>query len=229
MKTVAILQSNYIPWKGYFDIIGMVDEFIIYDEVQFTKNDWRNRNRIKTRNGLEWLSIPVRHKSLDQTIAETVVADDRWSVKHWKSIENSYAKAPCFSHYAPEIQRLYERAANLTLLSEINVLFIREICALLKIETLITSSSQYTLAGDRVDRLVNICHQANADAYLSGPAAMDYIDTNAFEDRGIRLEWMEYGGYPEYPQLFPPFQHGVSILDLMFCAGSEARKYLKAR
>ena len=160
-KKVAILQSNYIPWKGYFDIIHMVDEFILYDDVQYTKNDWRNRNKIVTKDGLIWLSIPVLHTGkFSQKIRETKVIDGRWADKHWRSIEYSYSQG--------------------------------------------------------------------GGAYLSGPAAKDYIRENLFAEEGIALEWMDYSGYPEYPQTLQQFEHGVSVLDLIFHKGPEAKNYMKS-
>jgi hypothetical protein len=227
MKKVAILQSNYVPWKGYFDLIAAVDEFVIYDEVQFTKNDWRNRNKIKTRNGVEWLTIPVRQERLEQKISETKVIDGRWSLKHWKAIANSYARAQYFKLYAPVIEDLYSRAGQLEFLSEINLLFIQRICELLTITTKITSSRQYDLSGDRVGRLVSVCGQVGAGTYLSGPAAKSYLDESLFDASGIRVEWMSYDGYAEYPQLFTPFEHGVTILDLLFNAGPQSKSYMK--
>jgi hypothetical protein len=228
-KKVAILQSNYVPWKGYFDLMRAVDEFIVYDEVQYTKNDWRNRNRIKTQAGVQWLSIPVRQERLEQKISETRVADSRWAARHWKAIANSYARARYFEHYAPMIEGWYLEAGECELLSDINVLFIREICATLGITTSITSSRDYNLQGDRVERLVDICRQAGADVYLSGPAARDYLAEACFAEAGMRVEWMRYDGYPEYAQLFPPFEHGVTILDLLLNVGPEHAAFMKAR
>ncbi|ULX54810.1 hypothetical protein A9P79_23415 [Cupriavidus taiwanensis] len=228
MKTVAILQSNYIPWKGYFDLLAAVDEFVIYDEVQYTKNDWRNRNKIKTCNGTQWLSIPIRQERLRKKISETRVSDSRWAAKHWKALANNYAKAPYFRRYAEVIEEAYLRAGRLELLSEINLLFIRTVCSLLAIETSITSSSDYELVGDRTMRLADICQQASAHLYLSGPAAREYLDETVFAAKGIRVAWMDYSGYPAYDQLFPPFDHSVSILDLLFCTGPAAKEYMKA-
>ncbi|MDR5779080.1 WbqC family protein [Caballeronia sp. LZ065] len=227
MKKVAILQSNYIPWKGYFDMIAAVDEFVIYDEVQFTKNDWRNRNRIKTRNGGEWITIPVQQERLDQKISETRVLNGRWAVKHWKAIANNYARAPYFAQYADVLEALYRQAGQLEWLSEINLLFIRTICNLLGVTTNITSSRDYDLSGDRVARLVSVCCQADAQVYLSGPAAKNYLDEALFAAAGVGVEWMSYDGYPEYPQLHAPFEHGVTVLDLLLNTGPHYKTYMK--
>ena len=228
-RKVAILQSNYVPWKGYFDLIRSVDEFILYDEVQYTKNDWRNRNRIKTQTGVQWLTIPVRQDRLGQKISETRVVDSRWAARHWRTVVNNYARAPHFEKYAAMVEAWYSEAGACELLSDINAFFIREVCAIFGITTHITSSRDYELEGDRVERLVGICRQAGADIYLSGPAASDYLDETLFTNAGVRVEWMQYDGYPEYPQLFPPFAHGVSILDLLFNVGPEHAAFMRVR
>ncbi len=228
-KKVAILQSNYIPWKGYFDIIHMVDEFILYDDVQYTKNDWRNRNKIVTKDGLIWLSIPVLHTGkFSQKIRETKVIDGRGADKHWRSIEYSYSKAECFERYAERIKRVYEACREETYLSRINYLFIREICDILGIGTKISYSSDYCLAEGKTERLVQLVKDAGGGSYLSGPAAKDYIRENLFAEEGIALEWMDYSGYPEYPQTLQQFEHGVSVLDLIFHKGPEAKNYMKS-
>lgn len=229
MKRIAILQSNYIPWKGYFDIIASVDEFVLYDEVQFTKNDWRNRNRIKTRTGVQWLSIPVRQERLSQAIDQIRVADGRWATKHWNTLAQNYARARYFKDYAAQIEQLYGEARELEFLSAINALFIRRLCGLLGVTTRITPSGTYALEGDRVARLVGICRQAQATTYLSGPSARGYIDEQAFAAGGVGVEWMDYSGYPVYGQPYPPFEHGVSVVDLLFNCGPLHREFMKRR
>ena len=195
MKRVAVLQSNYIPWKGYFDIINMVDEFILYDDMQFTKNDWRNRNKIMTPNGLQWLSIPVKMKGkFGQKINETVVFDHRWADKHWKSIYYNYAKARFFKDYAERIKMVYEQCKDELYLSIINYKFICEICSILGINTKISWSSDYCLADGKTERLVKLVKDAGGSWYLSGPAAKDYIEEDLFKRAGIILEWMDYSG-----------------------------------
>lgn len=229
MKKIAILQSNYIPWKGYFDIIHMVDEFILYDDMQYTKRDWRNRNKIMTKDGLKWLSIPVSVKGkYHQKINETKVLGHEWADRHWRSIQNSYAKAGYFGMYAGRIQGIFEKCRTEAFLSRINYLFIKEICDILGIKTTITWSSDYQLADGKTERLVALVKDAGGDCYLSGPAARDYIEDGLFREAGISLEWMDYAGYPEYTQLFGPFEHGVSILDLIFNEGPHARDFMKS-
>lgn len=227
MKKVAILQSNYIPWKGYFDLIAAVDEFIIYDEMQYTKNDWRNRNKIKTVKGVEWITIPVRIESLSQKIDETEIFVDNWSVKHVKTLQANYAKAKCFNEVKEVVFAWYEQAGKTKSLSEINFIFIKHICDFLKIDTKLSFSTDYGLVEGKSERLVDLCQKSNATIYISGPAAKDYLDTNLFDKENITVEWMNYSGYPEYDQQFLPFEHGVSILDLIFNEGENSRNFLK--
>jgi len=225
-KKIAILQSNYIPWKGYFDMIASVDVFVIYDEVQFTKNDWRNRNLIKTKNGLQWLTIAVKHEKLSQAICETEVFKQNWVKKHIGTLQANYAKAPFFGEYKSRIFDLYENVS--TNLSEINVDFIKEICGILDIDTKIIDSRSLNLSGNKQEKLIQACKQLDAAIYLSGPAAKSYIDESNFADHNIKVEWMDYSNYKDYNQLYPPFEHGVSILDLIFNEGPNAKKYLKS-
>lgn len=226
MKRVAILQSSYVPWKGYFDIIGSVDEFILYDDVQYSKNGWRNRNRIKTREGTAWITIPVLWSGrFGQPIREVEIGDPRWADKHWKSIQTHYARAAWFPELAPVLADLYERAGGERSLSAVNEMFLRAICGLLGIRTRITCSMEYCLRGDRIERLVSLCEQSGAGEYLSGPAAKAYLAESALTDKGIAVRWMDYSGYSEYRQLFtPPFIHEVSILDLLLNEGPEGTR-----
>lgn len=215
MKKVAILQSNYIPWKGYFDIINSVDTFIIYDEVQYTKNDWRNRNQINSKQGLQWLTIPVRVQSLEQKIFETKISFAKWNKKHWNSITANYGKTPGFALHKERFEELY-LGCKTDVLSEVNVSFIKSINEVLGINTEIIDSRDLNLQGDKNERLVDAVKKVNGDLYLSGPAAQSYLDESLFTDESIKVEWKKYLGYPEYPSFHEDFQHGVSILDLIF-------------
>lgn len=226
-KKIAILQSNYIPWKGYFDIINQVDEFILFDDAQYTRNDWRNRNKIKAQSGSQWLTIPVQ-RDFGQKIRESKVENGDWAEKHWKSIKNNYAKAAHFSDNSKLFEGLYAECASEPYLSKINHRFITVICTELGIQTKISWSMDYEIGEGKTERLVSMCQQAGGSEYLSGPAAKDYLDEGAFAAAGIKLAYIDYGGYPEYPQLFPPFMHEVSILDLIFNAGPDAPKYMKS-
>ena len=227
MKKIAILQSNYIPWKGYFDLINMVDEFIIFDQVQYTKNDWRNRNQIKTKQGIQWLTIPVRHKESDQKIVDTKVSDLKWNTKHWRTIQQSYSKAPYFKEYKDIFEEFYLNNTE-EYLSQINFQLIKIINQILGIKTVIKWSSDFDLVEGQTEKLLGICKQAGADTYLSGPAAQGYFDEQLADQEGIQVEWMDYSGYPEYNQLHEPFEHGVTILDLIFNEGPNATKYMKS-
>ena len=225
-KRIAILQSNYIPWKGYFDLISSVDEFILYDTAQFTKNDWRNRNKIKTSGGLLWLSIPVRHR-FGQLIQDTTIRDSTWGRTHWRSLSQAYAKAAYFKMYKSAFEELYKKCSAESKLSNVNFQFIKQVCAILGIETTITWSRDYRLVDGQTKRLVDLCKQLGASEYISGPAATNYIESDLFARENIKLTYIDYSGYPEYPQLYPPFEHGVSILDLIFNTGPEAKMYMK--
>lgn len=224
-KKVAILQSNYIPWKGYFDLINQVDEFIIYDTVQYTKNDWRNRNKIMTKNGLLWLTIPVTVKNLSQKICETKISSNNWNIKHCKTIIQNYSKSPFFKDYSEIVKELYCNC-KYRYLSEINYYFIVAINELIGIETKVSWSSDYNILGGKTERLVNICKQAKASEYISGPAALDYIDQPLFTNENIKLTWMDYSHYDEYQQLGSGFSHQVSIFDLLFNLGFNVKQYL---
>ena len=225
-KKVAILQSNYIPWKGYFDLINMVDEFILFDTVQYTKNDWRNRNKIKTMNGPMWMTIPVRQENLSQLIVDTKTSDELWAKKHWKSLVQNYSKAKYFKDYKDVFEEFYLNSEE-EYLSQINYQLITTINTILGIKTKIRWSDEFELFDGQTEKLLGICKQCNASGYISGPAAKDYFDEGLAKQEKIQIEWMDYSGYPEYNQLFPPFEHGVSILDLIFNEGPNARKFMK--
>ncbi len=225
MKKVAILQSNYIPWKGYFDMMAAVDEFILYDDVQFTSSDWRNRNKIKTRQGVQWLTVPVV-KDFGQKIRDTRINGTVWATKHWKTIAQNYSRAPYFSEVAAFIQPLYLEHQH-ELVSDMNRAFLEIIRDYLGITTKISWSWDYQLIEGKTERLVDLCHQTGGDEYISGPAAKSYIDERLFDEAGIKLTWFDYEGYPEYPQLWGEFTHQVTVLDLLFNCGPESKKYMR--
>jgi hypothetical protein len=226
MKKVAILQSNYIPWKGYFDMIAAVDEFILYDDMQYTRRDWRNRNQIKTPQGQQWLTIPVKVKGkYFQTIRETEIDGMDWAVTHWNMITQNYKKTPYFDEVTAIFAPLYQR--HYSHLSPLNRDFIEAVCAYLGINTKISNSWDYELLEGKTERLVALCVQAGGTDYISGPAAKDYVEEHFFIERGVKLHWFDYSGYPEYPQRWGDFVHGVSILDLLFNCGKEAPNYMK--
>ena len=226
-KKIVILQSNYIPWKGYFDLINMVDDFVLYDEVQYTKNDWRNRNKIQTKQGIHWLTIPIRHKELGQKIIDTKVSDNRWNNKHWTTITQNYTKAPYFNKYKEVFEEFYLNTQE-EYLSRINLKLIEIVNEILGITTKIHWSSEFNLVNGQTERLVDICQQLGADTYLSGLAAKDYFDEDLARNNKINVEWMDYSGYREYNQIHQPFEHGVTILDLIFNEGPNAINFMKS-
>jgi hypothetical protein len=227
MKKVAILQSNYIPWKGYFDIIAAVDEFILYDDMQYTRRDWRNRNLIKTPQGPQWVTVPVKVKGrYHQTIRETELDGTEWEETHWKALTQNYRRAPHFDEVATLFEPHYLHRQH-THLSVLNRELIEAVCAYLNVTTKISNSWNYTLIPGKSERLADLCAQAGGAEYISGPAAKDYIDQRVFTDRGIKVSWFDYGTYPEYPQLWGEFTHDVTILDLLFNCGMDAPRYMK--
>jgi len=224
------VQSNYIPWKGYFDLINSVDEFILLDEVQYTRRDWRNRNRIKTAHGTQWLTIPVEVKGkYFQAVKETKVSDPNWGRDHWRTLSHCYGKAPFFRHFKDAFESLY-LGRNDEFLSDVNHAWITGVCEIMGITTRITRSMDYRLTEtDPTAKLLELCLQASASVYLSGPAARSYLDEGLFAGHGVAVRYMDYSGYAEYPQLHPPFEHAVTVLDLLFMVGPQASAYLERR
>jgi hypothetical protein len=226
-KRVAIVQSSYIPWKGYFDLIASVDEFVLYDDAQFTRRDWRNRNQIKTPSGPRWLTIPVLAKGrFEQRVRDTVVSDPHWPQRHWRSIQANYARAPHFPAYRDALEGLWLGSEE-ERLSLINHRLLSGLCSLLGIRARFSWSMDYTLEDERTARLVGICRQAGATTYVTGPSARAYLDERKFHDAGIVVEYADYAGYPEYAQLYPPFLHQVSVVDLLVHTGPDARRYMR--
>lgn len=222
---VAILQSSYIPWKGYFDIIHDVDLFIFYDDVQYTERDWRNRNKIKMSRGLEWLTIPTdgtrRH-----LIDEVRFADPKWQLNHWRTLRHVYGKTPHFEHYRPFLEDIY-LGRRWSYLSELNRHLIEHISReFLGISTVFADARQYGSVEAKQERIIDLLTKAGATLYVSGPSARNYIEEPRFAQAGIELVWKDYSGYPEYPQHYQPFEHHVTILDLLFHVGPEAPYYI---
>ena len=228
-RRVAIVQSNYIPWRGYFDLMSQVDAFVLLDDVQYTRRDWRNRNRITTPDGPRWLSIPVQTKgAFDQRIDQTRIADPGWRRSHWSAIEQAYRRAPHFDEIAAVLTPLYE-GLDAELLSEVNFAFLECVRAQLGIDTPMSYSSQYGTAGERNRRLLDICHATGASDYVSGPLARDYLDVELFAREGVAVQWFDYSGYRPYAQLYGDFEPSVSIVDLLFCEGDASRDFLRRR
>lgn len=236
-KTICINQSNYLPWRGYFDLIRKSDEFIVFDHVQYTRRDWRNRNRIKTRTGLMWLTVPVENADrlvVVQLIDETKVLNGYWVTKHLKTLHHCYHRAPHFDAVMGWLKPLYLDMAEEPFLSTINLRLLQAISRALGLTTPLRRCTDLlganSLEGmDRTTRIIRLCQSAGATRYLSGPAAKTYLNERTMAAAGIDVEWMDYGGYPDYPQLWGEFQPLVSIVDLLFCMGEKAGEYIGRR
>lgn len=226
-RRVAIVQPCYIPWKGYFDIIAHSDEFIIFDDVQYVERTWYNRNRLKTQYGTKWLSIPLKVAGRRlQSIAETEIAEP-WAEKHLNFVKSNYRSAPFFSDHSAVLQALYEQADRLQTLLAVDRLFIEFACKTLGIKTPLLIASDLGATGKATQRLLDLCLKRRATSYLSGPAAKSYLVEKEFEDAGVAVEWMDYAGYPEYPQLHGTFDHAVSVIDLLLSTGPQAAHFMK--
>ncbi len=225
MKRVVINQSNYIPWKGFFDLIHDADQFVFYDDVQFTKHDWRNRNLVKGPSGPQWLTVPVGTR-LDRRISDVTMGSHGWQIKHWKTLSQLYSRASYFKYYRSIFEHVYlER--QWSRLSELNQFLTQTIARdMLGIKTEFADSEQFVATGRGQERVLNLLKAVGADRYVSGPAGRAYLEPDRFREAGIALVWKDYSGYPEYPQFFPPFQHAVSILDVIFHTGPDASYYV---
>ena len=229
MKKIGISQSNYIPWKGYFKNIADVDAFVIYDDVQYTRRDWRNRNLIKTPDGIKWITIPVEVKGkFQQKINETTVSEKDWAIDHLKKLKHSYSKALHFKEVHELIESWY-LSTPLYNLSEINCHFIKNICKYYAIKTEIILSSTLNFEGDKTGKLVDICKQLKATDYFTGPAAKAYIDDKQFSVNGINIHYYHYNNFPIYEQLYPPFKHEVTILDMLYNLGAEGVNFFTSK
>jgi WbqC-like protein len=224
---VVILQPSYIPWRGYFDQIRRADLFVFYDDVQYDKHGWRNRNQIKTAQGKQWLTIPVHSKGVTEGIPINQVRMDwskPWAKNHLKALTFAYKKSPYFASYAPWFDSVYERRDNL--LADFTIWLTTEIAREIGIThtQFMRSSEIPIITGQKTERLIQILQYVGAKHYISGPAARAYIESEKFNAAGITLEYIEYD-YSEYPQLYPPYDPNVSILDLMFMTGDRACEY----
>ena len=225
MKKIAILQSNYIPWKGVFDMMNKVDVFVFFEDVDFTKRDWRTRNKIKTPEGEVWLSIPVKKSSRGTKIYEIEISQEtNWQEKHYQTIVQYYKKAKFFSEYKWLLDKIYleKKWENL---SEFNIYVNTLIARELGIKTEFINSTDLETNGTKDDKLIEIIKKLDGDFYLSGPAAKDYIVNEKFKKEKIELAYIEYK-YPEYTQLYGEFNHYITILDVLFNCGKEAPKYI---
>jgi hypothetical protein len=228
---LAVLQSNYIPWKGYFDLMAMADLFVVYDSVQYTKNDWRNRNLLPSPTGPTWLTIPIATAGrADQSINEAVIGDRRWARKHWQTVAHLLVRRPAFADYREVWQAWWVEAGSYELLHDVNVFFLRRLADQLGIETPIVDDREYELPADSpTGKLVRLCQHVGADRYVTGPAGLNYLELERFTQQGIAVDVIEYGPYPTYEQSSDEFRHGVSVLDLLASVGSDAGAHLLGR
>jgi len=225
MNKIIITQSNYIPWKGYFSAMREATHLVLYDDMQYTKRDWRNRNMLITPNGPKWLSIPIDVKGkYHQKINEAQVNDINWGHNHWNFIKNNYIKSPYFKEYQHHFIDLYLNPTS-SYLSDINLDFIKKIITLLEIDIKVIPSKEFNLKGDKTEKLVNVCKELNAGKYYTGPAAKNYIDESLFTNNNIEIEYYNFSGYPEYKQQWEGFSHAVSILDMFFNLGPKTIEY----
>jgi hypothetical protein len=223
---VGIVQSNYLPWRGYFDFIDEVDLFIVFDDVQYTVRDWRNRNRIKTAQGLRWLSVPVRHRHRSQLICETEIDSSRyWQRDHRNLVATHLRQAPYLGDALALLDNAF--AIDHRTISDLNVTMIRALCRYFAIDTPIRSSTELHASGAKTDRLLALLCAVGATTYVSGPSARAYLDESRFRDAGIRLEYKSYC-YQPYPQLHGPFEGAVSAIDLVANCGRDGKRWLKS-
>ena len=224
---VAIVQSSFIPWRGYFDIIASVDLFVFYDDIQYTRRDWRNRNRIKTSAGLKWITVPVQYKPRGQLIIDTEISEHtQWRLDHFNQWKLHYSKAP----YYNDILRLLDKLGQNedTTISQLNIRLIRAICDYLNIGTTMVNSCDYKLSGSKTARLIDMLRKSGGTSYLSGPSAESYLDGEAFRREGISLYYKTYD-YMPYPQQWGPFEGAVTVLDLIANCGPAARGFIRSR
>jgi hypothetical protein len=224
----VILQPSYMPWRGLFDLIHRADVFVFYDDVQYDKHGWRNRNRIKTPSGTQWLTIPVSSKGNISTgllISEARITwTQDWPKKHMATLRHCYHKAPFFADYAPMLEALY--AGHPELLADFTIETTLAIAKALGLSrTRFVRSSELAVTGTRTERLIHILEKVSATHYISGPSAKAYLDEPLFHEAKIGLEYIVYD-YPEYEQLYPPYDPNVSVLDLLFMKGAAAPDYI---
>jgi hypothetical protein len=222
---VGILQPGYLPWLGFFEQVYRCDVFVLYDDVQFDKNSWRNRNRIKTPDGPLWLTVPVSHRGhTSQTLLETKISEKkRWRRKHLNSIKTYYGKAPYFDRYIEDLTRFYQQ--EWSYLVDLDIALINYFLKELGITTPILRSSELGISGKKTDRLIAICKSLGATAFYEGAAGRNYIEEEKFRQAGIELEYQDYQ-HPVYPQLYGEFIPYLSVIDLMFNCGNESLKII---
>ena len=223
---VLVTQPNYIPWKGYFDLIAKVDKFVVLDDVQYTSRDWRNRNLIKTPQGTIWLNIPINKKNRI-LIKDVLIKDFNWVNDHLNKIERNYKKSRYFDSIFPALQETYQGLTSERLI-DINIEIINFICRYLDIQTEISFSSDIKDKNlEKSHRILDICIENNATIYVTGSKSKNYIDENIFNSKKIRIEFEEFENYPSYDQLWGLFNEKVSVIDLLFNEGPNSYKFMK--
>lgn len=231
-RTIVVTQSNYLPWRGWFDMLRQADGLVLLDSVQYTRRDWRNRNRIKTAHGPAWLTVPVEAKGrFHQAVDETRITAPGWAEEHLRGIALAYARAPHFGTAFPWLEAQLRAVAEEPLLTRVNEALIRAFCQRLGLGLPITRDADLlprdALPGlDPSERLAALTEAAGGTRYISGPAAKAYLDPAPFTRRNIEVAWMDYSGYPEYPQLWGEFEPAVSVVDLLLNLGEDAPRYL---
>lgn len=225
MKLV-VLQPSYLPWLGFFDQYDWSDTFVLYDDVQYDKNGWRNRNRILTANGPAWLTVPVRVTGQNFPPILDVAIDNTkdWRRKHKLSLEQAYRKAPFFSMVQPALAAVLDQEWENLL--ELDIAMLRALVGLLGMEWKVLRSSELGVPGQRTDRLIGLCRKLGATEYLTGDAARSYLDESAFRDLGVQVHWHGYV-HPEYRQRTGDFVPYMSVVDLLFHHGPESRGILR--
>jgi hypothetical protein len=228
VTTLAVLQPGYLPWLGFFDQMQRADAFVFFDDVQFDKQGWRNRNRLKSPQGPVWLTVPILHKGrTGQNINQVEInsAVD-WAGSHIRTIRQLYARAPFIDLYLPELEETLMREWHY--LVDLDLELIGLFCQWLGLDRPTYRASELGIGGDRTTRLLNLCRHFKADTYLSGDAARDYLDEDLFKESSIRVEWQDYA-HPTYPQLHGDFISHLSILDLILNVGKSSLDTLSLR
>ena len=223
---VTILQPSYLPWLGFFEQMSRSDKFVLLDDVQYTRRDWRNRNRIRVRENWIWLTVPVQQKSrFSQSLLETRIDNSvSWRRKHLETLRQHYCKAPFFEKYFPRCQQVYEK--DWTFLFDLCLETINLIKEEMGIETPLLRSSEMKPGGEKTERLVSICRELGATHYLSGESGSNYIAEEDFSSQGIALEYQNYE-HPVYPQRYTGFVPHLSAIDLLFNCGEQSLGILK--
>ena len=225
-QTLVVLQPGYLPWLGFFDQMRRSDVFVYYDDVQFDKHGWRNRNRIKTPAGPLWLTVPVLHRGLGnpQIVDTRIDRTTPWARKHVRTIRQYYARAPFIDRYLPQLEEQLERPW--THIAELDIAVAGLLGRWLSLEPRIYRSSELKVAGDKSERLLNLCRHFGATRYLSGDAAREYLDVDLFARHGVAVEWQNYR-HPVYPQQHGAFLPFLSALDLLLNCGDDSASILK--